>query len=451
MSTTPKIAVIGAGNGGVCTAKYLIAAGYDVTVYEAGSHVGGLWVYENDNGRSQAYKNLSIISSRRFTRFKDWDFDDDTPRFPTHRDMARYVHSYAEHFRVLDRVRFRTPVKAVEPQFSKGETGKWRVTTEQGDSEEYDGVAVATGHLNEPLHVEMFRDQFGGQYLHSSQYREADSFVDKRVCVVGVGNSGVDIASDVCRVADRTVIVARSGAVIQPKVVFGIAWSDIAIGLRKRWIPNFVRTRIMDALIYAVHGDLRRLGIQRPAGRTHPTLSESIIADIEYNRVSMKPGIVAIDGKELTFEDGSREEFDVLVGATGYRVFLPFIDESIVPVKGNHVDLFKRMFVPDWPGLYFIGMLNPLSTLNRIFEEQAELLVDVVAGRVPFPSPAEMWADIEDKNRRAAEIYTDSPRHEMEEPDFLYVEELHSLRDGRLGRVEATSPLDRVRRLLVSG
>lgn len=449
--TVPRVAVIGAGNGGVCTAKHLIEAGYDVTVYEAGSHVGGLWVFENDNGRSQAYKNLSIISSRRFTRFKDWEFDDATPRFPTHRDMARYVHGYAEHFGVLERTRFRTPVASVEPLFEKGAAGRWRVTTEAGDHEDHDAVAVATGHLNEPLHVARFRDDFGGTYLHSSQYREADPFVDQRVCVVGVGNSGVDIASDVCRVADRTVLVARSGVVIQPKVVFGIAWSDIAIGLRKRWIPNAVRQRIMNALIYAVHGDLRRLGIQRPAGRTHPTLSESIIADIEYNRVQVKPGIRAIDGRTVTFEDGSSEAFDVLVGATGYRVHLPFLDESIVPVTGNHVDLFKRMFVPDWPGLAFVGMLNPLSTLNRIFEEQAELLVDVVAGRVPFPSPEEMWADIEDKNRRAAAIYTDSPRHEMEEPDFLYVEELHSLRDGRLGRIEATTPLDRLRRLLVAG
>lgn len=447
---SPRVAIIGAGNGGVCTAKHMIQSGYDVTVYEAGSHVGGLWVYNNDNGRSQAYKNLSIISSRRYTKFKDWDFDDDTPRFPTHRDMARYIHQYAKHFGVLDHIKFRTPVRAVEPLFEKGGNGPWRVVTDDG-SEEYDHVIVATGHLNEPLHVEQFRNEFEGEYMHSSQYREADSFIDKRVCVVGVGNSGVDIASDVCRVTDRTVIVARSGAIIQPKVVFGIAWSDIAISLRKRWIPNFVRNRIMSALIFMVHGDLRRLGIARPTGKTHPTLAESIIADIEYNRVAVKPGIEKIEGKKLTFADGTSEEFDVLVGATGYKVYLPFVDESIVPINGNHVDLFKRIFVPDWGGLYFVGMLNPLSTLNRIFEEQAELLVEVVAGKVPLPSSREMWADIDAKNQLSAKIYTDSPRHEMEEPDFLYVEELHSLRRGELGRIDRQGGVvNKVRELVKS-
>jgi hypothetical protein len=233
--------------------------------------------------------------------------------------------------------------------------------------------------------------------------------------------------------------------------VFGIAWSDIAISLRKRWIPSAIRGRIMNLLIYLVHGDLRRLGIERPKGRTHPTLSESIIADIEYNRVAVKPGIRSIEGSVITFEDGSSEEFDVLVGATGYRVYLPFVPEEVVPVHGNHVDLFKRMFVPGWPGLSFVGMLNPLSTLNRIFEEQAELLVDVIAGKVRFPSEAQMRADIEDKNRRAAAIYTDSPRHEMEEPDFLYVEELHSLRDGNFGRVAPGGVGRRIRRVVGRG
>jgi dimethylaniline monooxygenase (N-oxide forming) len=425
-----RVAVIGAGAGGVCAAKYMVEAGFDLTVYEAGSNIGGLWVYDNDNGRSQAYKNLSIISSRRYTRFKDYEFDDATPRFPTHRDMARYLHGYAEHFGVLPHVRFRTPVKSVTPLFERGQRGRWLVEATDGTSEEYDAVLVATGHLNEPLHVEQFRTEFTGTYLHSSQYREADPFVDQRVCVVGVGNSGVDIASDVCAVADRTVLVARSGVVIQPKVVFGVAWSDIAIGLRKRWIPTWLRNRIMRGLIFMVYGDIERLGISKPNGKTHPTLSESIISHIEYNRVGVKPGITEINGQKLTFADGTTEEFDVLIGATGYRVYVPFVGQDIVPIQGNHVDLYKRIFVPDWAGLYFVGMLNPLSTLNRIFEEQSDLLVRCIRGEVDMPSAETMWADIHAKNARSAAIYTDSPRHEMEEPDFNYVAELHALRDG---------------------
>jgi dimethylaniline monooxygenase (N-oxide forming) len=428
-----RIAVIGAGAGGTCAAKYMLQAGFDATVFEAGSYIGGLWVYENDNGRAQAYRHLCIISSRRYTHFTDFEFDDQTPRFPTHWDMHRYLDGYAEHFGVKQRVRFRTPVTAVRPLFTPGvEQPRWQVTTKDGD-ETFDAVVVATGHLNEPSNVPEYARKFGGEYLHSSAYRVPDPYAGKRVCVVGMGNSGVDIASAVCAVADRTVIVSRSGAIIQPKVIFGIPFSDIAIGLRRRWIPARLRAKMVELLIYTAHGDTRKLGIQRPDRATHPTLSENLVMNIEYNRITVKPGITDIDGKTITFADGTKEEFDVLVGATGYKVHLPFIGPDVLPVKGNHVDLYKRIFAPTWPGLCFVGMLNPRGTLNRIFEEQSALLIRYLRGEVTLPSRAEMETDIAEKNRLSWAMYTAAPRHEMEEPDMGYVEELHRLvRDGEL-------------------
>ena len=235
--------------------------------------------------------------------------------------------------------------------------------------------------------------------------------------------------------------MVRSGVMIQPKVIFGIPFSDIAIGLRKRWIPFKVRMKIVAMLIYMAHGDISKLGINPPARRTHPTLSENLVMNIEYNRITVKPAITNIDGKTLTFADDTQEDFDVLVGATGYKVHLPFVSPELVPVAGNHVDLYKRIFVPRWPGLCFVGMLNPLATLNRIFEEQSKLLVAYIRGEVTLPAPGAMLADIDKKNERSRAIYTDAPRHEMEEPDFGYVEELHAvLRDGSTGAPQGGLP-----------
>jgi dimethylaniline monooxygenase (N-oxide forming) len=422
-----RVAVIGAGAAGTCAARHLIGAGFEVTVFEAGSHVGGLWVYENDNGRAQAYRRLSIITSRRYTQFPDFPFDERTPRFPTHWDMARYFDQYAEHFGVKARTRFRTRVTRVEPCFEPGaRPPRWRVTTDDGDADEFDVVVVATGHLNEPLHDPRL-PEFGGQYLHSQAYRTATAFADRRVCVVGLGNSGADIASDVCASAERTVVVVRSGVTIYPKVVFGIPYSDIAIGLRRRWLPEPIRNRLYRFFVYAAHGDQRRLGIPRPTRSAHPTLSESLIMNIEYNRIAVKPDIESIDDRKITFVDGTSEEFDVVVGATGYRVSLPFLAPDIVPVDGNHVDLYQRMFVPDWPGLAFVGMIAPNGSLNQVIEPQSRLLVDYVAGRLTLPPPERMWASIRARNAQNRAVFHDSPRHEMREPDFAYLSELRRL------------------------
>jgi len=442
--TAKNVAVIGAGSAGVCAAKHLLTAGHRVTVYELGSYVGGLWKYENDNGKSQAYDRLAIITPRDRTQFEGFPFDKDTPRFPTHRDMYRYLHSFAEHYGVMEHIRFNTEVKWIEPDFEPNrEEPRWIVRLADGTEETYDSVIVATGHLNEPAHVEWFQREFAGTYLHANSYRNPLPFVDQRVAVVGTGNTGVDIAHDLCNVAGRTVLVARSPVRIQPKVVLGIAYPDVALSLRKPWIPAWIRDRILNALVYLAHGDQSRLGFEKPTARQHPTSSEYIVSDIEFGRVIVKPGIEKIDGKTLTFADGSSEEFDVIIAATGYKVHLPFVPPEVVKVEGNKVDLYKRIFPVDWPGLFFVGMLNPLTAYAQVFEAQMKVITQHLGGNFPLPDREEMLASIEYDQAVARATYTDSPRHELEEADPNYPLSLRSVQvEGYLrkrfrGRVPA--------------
>ena len=88
------------------------------------------------------------------------------------------------------------------------------------------------------MHVPEFRDGFRGEYVHSHDYKEPDPFIGKRICVVGVGNSAVDIASDVCVYAERCVLVARTGVWIAPKLLFGVAFTDITEWFMKGWVRS---------------------------------------------------------------------------------------------------------------------------------------------------------------------------------------------------------------------
>src|SRR5690606_12858806 len=103
---------------------------------------------------------------------------------------------------------------------------------------------IATGHLSNPNHVERFRTDFEGEYLHAHYYREPDPFVGKRVCIVGIGNSAADISTDICTTARSTVLVARSGVLIRPKLMFGMPFTDIAMLFQRSWIPQKVREKI---------------------------------------------------------------------------------------------------------------------------------------------------------------------------------------------------------------
>lgn len=422
-----RFAVIGAGAAGLCAAKYLVQNGFDdVTVFEIGSKIGGLWCYRNDNQRSAAYRTLHINTARNVTCFADFEFDPSVQLFPDHWDMHRYLMAYADRFDVTRRIRFNSRVVSVRPgpQYSAAEP-HWEVELENGTVEQFDRVIVASGHLSVPLHAPELRDKFAGQYLHSHDYREPEPFVGKRICVIGVGNSACDIASDVCVTSARTVMVARSGVMIAPKLIFGRPFTDVTLKLYRRWVPDWLRRRLIAFLVYLVHGRMTDLGFKPLTRRAHPTTSAVLIQHIAYRRVTVKQGIERIEGKRIYFSDGTDEEFDVMIAATGYLIDLPFIPSSIVPIKDNAVDLYKRICAPDWNGLYFVGLLNSTAnSLNEIFEYQSRWICAIEHGDANLPSADEMRADIAAKKAYIKRHFNESPRHTIEEESFYYLIDL---------------------------
>lgn len=429
-----RYAVIGAGASGLCCAKYLVQNGFeDVTVFEIGTQLGGMWCYENDSGLSSAYKTLHINTARNLTNFSDFKFDDGVQMFPDHWDMHRYLVSYAEHFGLTRRIRFKSRVVNLRPTAGfRRETPRWEIELENGTVETFDRVVVATGHLSKPLHVPEFQDGFKGEYLHSHYYREPEPFVGKRICVIGVGNSACDIASDVCVTSPRTVMVARSGVMIGPKLIFGYAFTDITMKLYRTWIPDALRRKIISFLVYLIHGRMTDLGFKPLTQRAHPTTSAVVVPHIAYRRIVVKQGIERIEGHRIFFSDGTNDEFDVMIACTGYQIDLPFVALEVVQVKDNSLDLYKRICAPGWEGLYFVGMFNTTTALNLVFERQSLWICAIERGEAALPSPEEMRADIEAKKQWIAKYYKASLRHTIEEEHLYYLDELDkSERAGR--------------------
>ena len=427
MKPTKKIAVIGAGACGICAAKTMLQSGFDVTVFEMGSQIGGMWCYNNDNGLSSAYRTLHINTSKDVTRFHDLPFDDEVQAFPDHYDMHAYLVKYADYFGVTPLIRFNTPVVNVTPEFTPGkEKPVWRVETKGGSSEIFDSVIVASGHLHVPRHIPMFRDEFTGTYLHSHYYKEPDSFVGKRICIVGVGNSACDISGDLCATAKRCVLVARSGVLILPKLLFGRPFTSISSKLQRPWIPYGLRRRVIQFLTWLAHGDMQRLGFKKTDKRVHTTSNGTIATDIAYRRITVKQGIERIDGQNIYFEDGTDEEFDVLIAATGYLTDLPFLSSEIVPLNDNDMELYQRIVPPDWPGLYLLGFFNTDTALNSIFDVQVQWVAEIELGNAKLPSEAEMRAAIATRKAWVQSYYRNTPRHNLEEESVPYLSALKS-------------------------
>ena len=411
-----NIAVIGAGAAGLCAAKHLLGKGIDVVVFELGTRIGGLWVYENDNGLSGAYQSLHVNSENKATAYKDFPFPESAPIYPDHVQMAQYLVDYADRFGLRRHIRFRSQVTSVE----QAAGGAWVVTLANGTHERFDAVVVATGHQGVPSHPPFAKD-FSGEYLHSHSYRLPERFKGKEVLVVGAGNSACDIASDICTVTTSTTMAARSPVLLMPRMFLGVPTSRVLGKLEKPWMPWPIRRRMREMIARMAHGRMEQWGFVTPKTRTHPAGHHLLIGHFIWNRIKAKPGIARINGDTVTFVDGTSKRFDTMIAATGYEVHLPFLSEKLSPMKGRWLELFHQVVRPGVPGLYFVGFFNVSGGGNiRMMDDQCQWVAALEAGELALPSPQAMGRMIAKEREAITRLYPDSPRYALELDPRVY-------------------------------
>jgi len=405
--------IVGAGSSGVAVAKALLQRGLAFDCFEKGSDIGGMWRYQNDNGMSSAYRSLHIDTSRKSLGYPDFPIPDHMPDFLSHEQTLQYLEAYADHFGVRERITFRSEVRRVEPMHGGG----WRVTLASGEAREYRSVVVANGHLWDPRMAE-FPGRFDGTVMHSHHYRTADPFRDQRVLVVGIGNSAVDIAVDLCRQAKSVHLSTRRGAWVMPKYIMGIPTDRWGAFLTRNFrLPTPVTRAIIGKLMFVAVGNQERYGVpkpQHPIWREHACVSQDLLPNVGHGRIRIKPNVRELRGAEVAFDDGSVEAFDAIVMATGYRTSFPFLDPSVFEVRDNDVSLYRRILPPERPGLYFAGLVQPIGPTLPLVEIQASWLAAVLAGDIALPDRAAMQAEIAEHRRRLAKRYVDSARYTLE-------------------------------------
>jgi dimethylaniline monooxygenase (N-oxide forming) len=420
-ATLPSVCLIGAGSSGIAVAKALHEHGVPFDCIEASDRVGGNWVFKNNNGTSAAYRDLHINTSRDRMAYSDFPMPADYPDYPHHAQIAAYFDTYVDHFGFRDHILFNTRVETV----SRGADGIYTVKTDDGEVREYDVVLVANGHhwdARWPEPAFPGADDFNGQQLHAHEYIEPSIFEDKNVVVLGMGNSAMDIAVESSYVAGTTFLAARRGAWIIPKYLFGRPTDHFKNDPR---IPFKIRQKAVQRLVKLHTGDLTKYGLPKPDhqfGEAHPTISGRILDRIQHGRVAPKPNIKALDGDHVEFVDGTREPVDVVVYCTGYKITFPFFDEDFVAAPDNHIELFRRVFHPNYGDMAFIGLLQPLGSVMPLAEAQGEWLADYLRGRYALPAQEELNADIREDQQAMHKRYLASKRHtiQVDFEDYLW-------------------------------
>ncbi|ELT99393.1 hypothetical protein CAPTEDRAFT_160407 [Capitella teleta] len=444
-SDTTKIdaLVIGAGISGLAAIKSMRDAGFDVLAVERTGDVGGLWHYKEKAYGVMKFTYINV--SKHNYCFSDYPMPSELPDYVHNEDMQAYIRSYVQHFELHSHIHFLTQVNSVQKK-----DGVYEVVTEavEEDSQgvitptgktrvyECKYLAICTGHHAKPR-MPSFPglDTFKGKAYHSVDYNDAvyNDIIEKKVVVIGVGNSAIDVACNAASVGrcKPVVLSTRSGTWVAPNYIAGYPIDHYACRLFMM-LPWRVATYIVESVFCAMQGNPKKwkLNPKMHAMQTQPTVSPTVIHHIQRKEIKVVPNVQKIDGNRVVFEDGSSAEADHLILCTGYKVDLPYLPkemkDGIIDENNNDIKLYKGVFGPDEDHtLAFIGFIQPASGgLTAMSEIQARWWAELCKGSVKLPPKPDMKESVSKELALSQSRWFKSERHTIQRDPLVYCDEI---------------------------
>jgi cation diffusion facilitator CzcD-associated flavoprotein CzcO len=379
--------IIGAGYGGLAMARAYRDAGLACDVLEASDRVGGVWAH-------RAYDSLHTVTSKASTEYPDQPMPADYPDFPSGRQMLAYLEDCAGRLGTDARIELGAEVVAVRPVDQRGMQG-WTVQLASGDVRRYASVVVASGQYRTPR-IPDYPGRFNGQTLHSGQYRRPDDLTGPRVLVVGAGNSACDLATDAADAFGGADVSVRNGAWFVPKSLLGRPVSE----LDRWWIPAPIGKTMLKTGVRVALGTPDQYGLPAPRHdilSREITINSGLLHALRHGQVRARPEIARLDGATVHFVDGTSQDYDTIVWATGYELGLPFLDGDVVAWRDGAPVLVSHVFVPGFANIAVFGFIRPRTGAGPIVGEAARVLAAIPSLQ---PRLAVPFADVAARFRR---------------------------------------------------
>jgi cation diffusion facilitator CzcD-associated flavoprotein CzcO len=334
------VLVLGAGPAGLATSAMLAHHGIEHTVLERGPRVGWSWV--------NFYDSLVLHTGKHLSALPLAGFPAGTPLFPPRAAFVDYLERYATG-RAL-------PVRTGVDVSRVARDGYGWIVHAEGEELRTHALVVATGIASSPrMPAFPGREHYGGRVMHSVEYRRPDAMVGRRVLVVGAGNSGAEIASELARHGATVEIAVRSGVNVVPRSLAGVPVQYVALALRR--LPRSVQVRV--AAMVAALGSRRR-GVALPrttrsALDAIPIIGFHLVDAVREGAVTVRPGVAGFTEAGVRFTDGSEGAFDTVIMATGFTPALGALGGLVSRDANGFARRTDRVTSADQPGLFFVG------------------------------------------------------------------------------------------------
>ncbi|KAJ8038917.1 Dimethylaniline monooxygenase [N-oxide-forming] 5 [Holothuria leucospilota] len=435
-----RAAILGAGASGLTAIKCCLDEGLEPVCFEKTSDIGGLWRYRGENDKfpevGSVFKSTVINTSKETMCYSDFPCPQQFSNYMHNKQIYQYFRMYAEKFELLKHIQFDTSVVSVRKTSDFEISGRWDIElkdekTQKTRWETFDALFVCNGHHATP-NIPDFpgMKEFQGTKVHTHYYKTPEPFKDKKVVIIGIGNSGGDAAAELSRWASQVVYLStRRGTWVMHRLSKNGIPADILKGTRVAslfplWLKNYLFKLKLNSIVdHRLYGLLPK---HEPLA-AHPTVNDDLPNRILNGTVIVKPNIKRFTKTGVAFEDGTFEDnVDAVILATGYVYGYPFIPESVIKVEKNQVSLYKYVFPPDLekPTLAVIGLIQPWGAIMPISELQCRWAARVFAGLTELPCKEKMYQDITDKKEAMVKRYVPSQRHTIQVDPVAYMDDV---------------------------
>jgi flavin-binding monooxygenase-like protein len=405
---TDKICIVGAGPAGLSVSRAFSRLKIPHDVIERHNDVGGIWDISNPG--SPMYQSAHFISSKFTSNFMGYPMPEGFPDYPDHRQILEYIKSFANAYDLRRNITFETEVE----HCSETEEKNWLVQLSNGETRKYKGLVCCNGVTWHPAMPE-FKGRFNGKIIHANEYRDTDQFRGKRVLIVGLGNSGADIACDAAQAADEAFISVRRGYHFIPKFVFGIPTDVYHHHLDE--LPDWMQESGLETILQTICGDPTRFDLPTPDHdpfASHPLMNTELLHYLGHGDIHAKPDVETLDGDYIEFVDGSREKIDLIVCATGYQQKIPYVPDNYFEWRGERPILYMNTFSATHPRLFVMGFFEVASGAYQLYDRIANLVAHNIIDTMNNPGRSEKFDDMKDTDKtdlRGGHDYVNSDRH----------------------------------------
>ncbi|MGE2713028.1 flavin-containing monooxygenase [Mycolicibacterium litorale] len=406
-----SVIIVGCGFGGLAAAIELKRAGFeDITIFERASSVGGVW---RDNTYPGAACDVpSAIYSYSYALKPDW-----SALFGTQGEIHNYLADVAVEFGIEPMIRYNSEVSSAA--FDE-ESGKWTVTTTNGDVSVADVLILATGQLSRPKMPNVAGlSTFRGNSFHSAEWNHDVDLTDKKVAVVGSGASAIQVVPAIADRVKELTVLQRSPNWVMWKSRRAPGRFQTALMRRFGWLRTlhhcilFLGYEVRYPLVTRAAEPIRRISQWYLIWRLKrhvkdPDEVKAAIPDYRLlcNRLLLSndwyptigrddvhligSAVGRVDETGVITADGRHVDADVIVWCTGFKA-----SEFLAPItitgrggadlhaqwKAQGATAYLGMTVPNFPNMFMLFGPNTNSITNTIvflLERQASYIRQAV-------------------------------------------------------------------------